>query len=89
METARSGFWTLNPYSPGEDPITFCERHALEATNQAFTLVGQPEAQTMSEAANFCAMVSAINGKDFELLTYSDIGVCEECTIRAEIEETA
>ena len=90
METARSGFWTIRGMRPGEEPITFCERHALSSTNEAFRLFGLDPAETMSEAALVTSMVGALGGKNPEdLFTYSDIGVCDQCKHEAKHAESA
>lgn len=79
METTHSGFWTIEGMSPSDGPITFCESHALSATNEAFRIYGLDPAESMNEAANVCAMIAALSGKDAELFTYSDTGVCAQC----------
>lgn len=91
METTHSGFWTIRGVRPGERPITFCEPHALSATNEGFALYGIPAAETMSEAANVTAMVAALagNGDKEDLFTYSDIGVCAQCEAEARRAESA
>ena len=79
-ETA-TGYWTLSH-------LTFCDEHALEATNGVFHTLGMEPAETMSEAANVVEMlrVLAHDAQGEALINYSEEGPCDQCLWLAERE---
>lgn len=82
MSETLTGFWTL-------EHLTFCDEHALEATNNVLRALSMDPAETMSEAANVVEMLRIL-AKDAQpeaLINYSETGPCDQCAWLAEREE--
>lgn len=70
-------FWTQES-AFGLPEVTLCEHHALEGTNMAMQVVGDPSFGSMAEASAILGALFALGGQDLGI-TASETGVCGAC----------
>ena len=76
-------FWTIHPdptdaLDVAVGSVTYCEEHALEATNEAMSIAGADAFGSMAEAYAVLASLAAIGGVELPM-TSSEEGAWDEC----------